>query len=93
MPGFTGWIAFSCISAYMNAAYLPTCNQLTCSWTPLRTPIHIPVCCCSVPGDCPQGVVDLWRRCIARDPSDRPSSAEVLVALEAIHSVKPLKQI
>ena len=34
-----------------------------------------------VPQDCPQGVVDLWQACIARDPCARPSAADVQEAL------------
>ena len=43
---------------------------------------------CSAPDDCPQGVCDLWRRCVAREPGERPSSAEVVSALEALLLVK-----
>ena len=39
---------------------------------------------CRVPEECPQGVVDLWRSCIAYDPGARPSAAEVQAALEAL---------
>lgn len=38
----------------------------------------------SVPGECPQGVEDLWRRCILQDPGVRPSASEVLDVLEAL---------
>ena len=39
---------------------------------------------CRVPEECPQGVVDLFRACIAQDPGARPSAAEVQAALEAL---------
>ena len=40
-----------------------------------------------VPEDCPQGVADLWRACMAVDPSVRPSAANVLAALKRLQSV------
>ena len=69
--------------------------HIPCRWsthmllTPMGTPTKVSICCCSIPGECPQGVFDLWRHCIAREPSERPSSADVVFALEALHSVKP----
>ena len=47
-------------------------------WVPLR----------SVPGECPQGVEDLWRRCTLQDPGERPSASAVLEALLALLHVK-----
>ena len=43
---------------------------------------------CSVPGECPQGVEDLWRRCTLEDPGARPSASEVLDILEALAELR-----
>ena len=37
-----------------------------------------------MPEDCPQGIADLWRSCIVRDPEARPSAAVVQATLEAL---------
>ena len=50
----------------------------TLFWVPL----------CSVPGECPQGVEDLWRRCTLQDPGARPSASEVLDVLEALAELR-----
>ena len=42
----------------------------------------------SVPGECPQGVEDLWRRCTLQDPGARPSASEVLDVLEALAELR-----
>ena len=42
---------------------------------------------CRVPDECPQGVVDLFRACIAQDPGTRPSAADVQAALEQLLSI------
>lgn len=39
---------------------------------------------CRVPEDCPQAAVDLYLQCTQRDPSARPTSSELVTALEAI---------
>ena len=43
---------------------------------------------CSVPGECPQGVEDLWRRCTLQDPGARPSASEVLDVLVALAELR-----
>lgn len=37
----------------------------------------------SAPQDCPQEVVDLYERCIAEQPEQRPTAAELLQTLAA----------
>eukprot|EP00884_Botryococcus_braunii_P020388 jgi/Botrbrau1/7032/Bobra.0165s0055.1 len=40
-----------------------------------------------VPQDCPEEAVELYKRCIERDPAKRPTSAELVEALEAIRPI------
>ena len=40
-----------------------------------------------MPDECPQGVVDLFRACIAQDPGTRPSAADVQAALEELLAI------
>jgi len=42
----------------------------------------------SVPGECPQQAVDLFRQCIEREPERRPSASEVVLRLEQLRLVK-----
>ena len=45
-----------------------------------------------VPEECPQGVVNLWRSCVARDPNARPSATAVQAMLEALLPIQRLQQ-
>jgi hypothetical protein len=38
----------------------------------------------AAPADCPQSVVDLYERCIAELPEQRPTAAELLEVLGAL---------
>jgi len=42
----------------------------------------------SVPDECPQQAVDLFRQCIEREPERRPSASEVVLRLEQLRLVK-----
>ena len=86
-----------CASWHVHLARLGPCKFLL-HWVErvctghgrLVTVVHVSVLRAltrRVPEDCPQGVADLWRACMAVDPSVRPSAANVLAALKRLQSV------
>ena len=47
-------------------------------------PPHVYFMPCRVPEECPQGALELVRRCLRRDPSERPTAAEAAQAIDAL---------
>lgn len=67
----------------MHVDQYTCCMSLLCN-ADARLKKHGCALGCRVPDECPQGVVDLFRACIAQDPGTRPSAADVQAALEQL---------